>query len=307
MTQFCACNGTQLNTGVPNKQKIVSSGVKMFVSYMKADDGTENGILPNDTIDQTYLDGKINEVDPSKRWYPLGEFKQQEDVRGDAITESFSDGSSKITQQGVRTYLGWLLDYAPKYLENLKSFKCVDFGVYMVQSCGDVVGSVNSDGTLLKPIRVNKGSWNPTYVKGTSTVSPKIQLAFEYSMLEKDENLRVIPNTEITADLLNAEGLLELNAAITGIVATGFVAALTVDYDAFTDPSQSKVEGWVDADFKLFNNTTNLAVVITSVTEAPKGTYTFVIPAQTAADELELTNDLTAKPGYHLKETIIAV
>jgi len=56
----------------------------------------------------------------------------------------------------------------------------------------------------------------------------------------------------------------------------------------------------------LFNTTTNSAIVITSVTEAPEGTYAFLYPIQTAADVLRLSTDRTTgnKPGKFLEELI---
>ena len=47
-------------------------------------------------------------------------------------------------------------------------------------------------------------------------------------------------------------------------------------------------KGAVLADFDLYNDTATASVVITSVTESPDGTYTFVIPAQTSADSMTL-------------------
>jgi hypothetical protein len=305
--EFCACNGSILNTGVPNKQRVVASGVILVAVPMKADDGTFNQIANDAVIDQAYIDALINNDDESKRWYPIGEFKNQEDVRGDVVTESFNDGSSVITQQGVRTYTGWLINYAPAFIKALDSFKCVDFGVFVIDSCGAITGSLSVDGTKLNPIRVNNNHWNPQLIKATPTVSEKVQLMFEFSQLEKDKNLRVISETEITADLLNIEGLLPLKATISSESATGFVAALTVDYDLFLAASQDIVPAWTDADFALFNKTQNSSISITSVTEAPEGTYTFVIPSQSSADVLELTNVKTAgqKPGFGLKQEII--
>lgn len=304
MSNFCACNGTLNNTGIPSKQRAIQSGVRLFVVQMKADDGTENGIAPDDVIDQAYLDALINHADQSKRWYPIGTFQNQEDVRGDAITETFSDGSSAITQQGIRAYTGWLINYAAKYVENLASFRCVDFGVFIADSCGAIIGSIKRDESILKPVRVNAASWNPTYVKGTPAVSAKLSLGFEFSQLERDEYLRVISETEITADVLNAEGLLEVNGTASSIITTGFDLDLKVDFDEFLDASKTVVPGWVLADFVLFNETTGLPIVITSVTEGPDGTYAFVITAQSSADVLTLTNDLAVKQGFYLEETI---
>lgn len=304
--EFCACIGSILNTGTPTKQRVIASGVKLIAVRMKADDGTSNEIASNDVVDQAYIDALINNEDESKRWYPIGEFKNNEDVRADPVTESFSDGATMITQQGLRTFTGVLLNYAPAYLKALKSFKCQSFGLYVVDDCGGVTGSMTPDGTALRPIRVNEKSWNPSYIKASPTVGAKVQLAFEFSQLERDEYLRLISEDEIAGNVLDVEGLLPLKATVTGISTTGFVAALAVDYDIFQDASKEVVPGWVSADFALFNKTTNLAVAITSVTEAPEGTYTFVFPAQTSADVLELTNVKTTgqKPGFGLKETI---
>jgi hypothetical protein len=304
--EFCACNGTILNTGTPSKQRVIASGVKLIAVNMKADDGTENKILATDTVDQAFIDAAINNEDGSKRWYPIGVFKNQEDVRADAVSESFSDGSSVLTQQGVRTYTGWLINFAAAYLEALESFKCQSFGLFVVDDCGAITGSMTADGLSIRPIRVNQNSWNPTFVKATPTVSAKVQLTFEFAQIEKDKNLRLISEDEITGDLLDEEGLLPLKGTVSGITTTGFVVALKVDFDLFLDSSKEVVPAWVLADFALLNVTDNAAVTITSVTEAPVGTYTFVTPAQTAADVMTLTNVKTSalKPGFYLKETV---
>lgn len=301
---FCKCSATLSNTGAPSKQRVVNQGAKLIAVPIKADDGTFNVILNTDTIDQTFLDAKINNDDPSKRWYPIGEFKSVEDVRADPITEGFTDGSSGVSQQGVRTFVGWLLDFAPAYIENLGGFKCIKFGLYIIDECGNLQGSVSQDGLQLKPIKVNELSWNPTLVKGSPTAVEKVQLAFEFAQIEADSNLRVINEDEVTADLLAAEGLVVLDGAISSITTTGFFMALTIDFDDFLDLRE--VIAWVLADYDLFNVTTNLSIVITSVTEAPEGGYTFVFPIQTSADILRLKNNKTTglKPGFALEELI---
>ncbi len=305
--EFCACSGSLSNTGTPNKQRIAASGVRLVVVPIKADDGTFNQILATDTINEAYLQARLNDEDESKRWYPIGEFRNQEDIRADATTETLTSGENILTQQGLRTYTGWLINYAPVYIKALKSFRCRQFGVFVINDCGGLEGSITKDGTALRPIRVNKDNWNPTYVKKTPTTSAKVQLDFEFSQLEVDEDLRVIAKDEITADLLDAEGLLPIKGTVVGTpTTTGFVTSLTVDYDILVSASQEVVPGWLLADFALFNKTINLAVVPSSVTESPEGTYTFVIPAQSASDVLELTNLKTAgtKPGFALKQQI---
>jgi len=301
---FCKCSATLNNTGTPSTQRIVREGAKLIAVLIKADDGTLNVINDTDVIDQTFVDGKINEVDATKRWYPIGEFKSVEDVRADPTTESFTDGSSGVTIQGVRTFVGWLLDFAPKYIENLKNFSCNKFGLFIVDECGNLQGSISTDGTQLKPIKVNELSWFPTFVKASKAAVSKVQLAFEFSQIEADSNLRVLDETEVTADLAEVEGLLELEGVTSGITTTAFSTILTVDYDR--DFTPEKQIGFVITDFILFNTTTNLAIVITSVTEAPEGTYAFLFPIQTSADVLRLSTDRTTgnKPGKFLEELI---
>lgn len=302
---FCKkCSGTISNTGTPSKQRIIKEGEKIIVVPLKADDGTANVIVDTDVVDQAFLDAKINEIDPTKRWYPIGGFKSVVDERADPTTETFTDGSSAPTVQGVRAFVGWLLDFAPKYIDNLIGFSCQKFGLFIIDECGMPQGSISSDGTQLKPIKVNELSWFPTFVKTTKAAVSKVQLAFEFSQLESDANLRVLNESEVTADFLEAEGLLELNGDVSGESTTGFTIDLTIDFDRDFDPA--KVIAWIITDYILFNTTTNLPIVISSVTEAPEGKYTFVIPAQSSSDILRLTNDRTSgnKPGFALEELI---
>jgi hypothetical protein len=300
MSEFCSCDGFLGNTGTPSKQRAVSDSAILIAVPLVADDGTKNQISKSDVIDEAYVSAKINNVDPSKRWYPIGQFTNVTDERADPATESFSDGSSAIVQQGVRTYNGWLVGYAPNYIAQLDTFKCQEFGIFGVDSCGGLTGSISKDGLFLNPIRVNNASWNPgQYVKGSDSAAAKVTLSFEFSQLEKDKFLRQIVESEMTADLLAIEGLRDVNATISGESTTGFVAALTLPYDEFLNDVD--FTGLVVGDFDLFNVTDNAAVVITSTTEAPEGTYTFVIPAQDSSDVLRLR---TNKNGFWLEKLI---
>lgn len=303
---FCACGGSIRGTGKPSKQNIINGGVILIAVPVKADDGTFNEILASDTIDESFVQGKINEADPSKRWYPVGTFRNEEDTRADPVTESFNDGSSVVTQQGVRTFVGWLVNFSPVYLKALGSLRCQTFGVFMVDPCGNIIGKITQSGNALRPVKVNNGSWEPRYVKGTPTVSAKIQLSFEFDQTENDKNLRLIPATEIGINMLDVEGLLPLKVEnVTDTSATTLTFDLLVDYDQFLNGTKEPVVAWELADFSIRNKTTNSVVTITSVTESPEGTYVFVISPQTLGDVVEVTNNKTAKPGFDLRTDIV--
>ena len=68
---FCSCTENKKNTGqpscVPQKGSIA---FQIFVQYFDST-GAINSIQTTDTFDQTFLDGKINNPNKSKRWYPL--------------------------------------------------------------------------------------------------------------------------------------------------------------------------------------------------------------------------------------------
>ena len=88
---FCTCSSTLNNTGKTSKQTSVAAGKVLYAVQLKADDGTVNEIPSDVDFTQEYLDAKINETDETKRWFPIGTFVNNEDTRGDVITESFSD------------------------------------------------------------------------------------------------------------------------------------------------------------------------------------------------------------------------
>lgn len=301
MSLFCECDGTLQNTGVPGKQAVVQNAVKLIAVRMYADDGTRNQIDESDVINQAYVDALLQNADASKRWFPIGDFTNVTDERADPATESSSDGSNSVVQQGVRAFQGWLRSYSPKYIENLDSFKCNSFGVYGIDACGNLIGSISKDGTKLRPIRVNNSSWYARYVKASDTAVAKIQLNFEFSQLEQDKSLRIINENDMTAELLEVEGLKDMAGSVSGISTTGFVIALTLPWGQL---SKEDVVGLVAADFSLYNTTTASSIVITTVTEAPDGTYTFVIPAQTSADVLRLRTDPTNGSGFWIEELI---
>jgi hypothetical protein len=97
-------------------------GVKPIMVPLIADDGTENVItISTYTGTQVEWDARTENLDRSKRYYPLPEFKNVEDVKGDTIFESFNDTSNLFVQEGTRTYTGILPNETPNLLGNLKN------------------------------------------------------------------------------------------------------------------------------------------------------------------------------------------
>jgi hypothetical protein len=302
---FCDCTGTLANTGTPSTKRTIADGAKLFLVNMVADDGTKNGIDSGDVINQAYIDALVQNTDKSKRWYPVGKFTNVTDERADPTTESFDDGTTAITQQGVRTFTGWLLGLDAAYISKLRSFSCQRFGLYTVDECGNLVGSISKDGTKLYPIEVNDQSWEPRLIKTSNTAIGKIQLSFNFSQLENDSKLRMIKEDEMAddVDLLDTDGLLSAKAVLNGAATTtGFTVDLTVDYSGFLNPV--KVTGRLLAGFTAYNVTQATSITLTSATEAPEGTYAIVMPAQTAGDVIRLNGIAN---GIEIEDLLITI
>jgi hypothetical protein len=102
-----------------------------------------------------------------------------------------------------------------------------------------------------------------------------------------DGDLNFIKATDTNTNVLLLNGLLDVEIAISNEAVDGFTATLGYIYATVGDTTP--VEGLLVGDFELYNETSEAAIVITSVTESSEGVYDFVIPTQTAADVLTLT------------------
>jgi hypothetical protein len=156
---------------------------------------------------------------------------------------------------------------------------------------------MSTDGTKLYPIMVDKDTFQPTLIKATDTTVAKVQVSFEFSRIEKDENLKMINSQNIVGvDMLSVNGLLDGYVAITNDTVTSVTATISTSYGSFGSPI--KIEGLQLADFTLFNVTDNASVVISSLTETSAGVYVLDFAAQTAADSMRLT---ISKTGFSIE------
>ena len=117
----------------------------------------------------------------------------------------------------------------------------------------------------------------------------------DISQLEDDADLRMIEATNITANLLGVGGLVDVIAATPSNITTGgFEVQLNTPFGGVTSPIPA--EGMTITDFSIYNQTTMLAVVPTTVTESAVigGLYTFTFPAQTSLDVLLVSNTLVS-------------
>ena len=288
----CNCNAGLSNTGRPNCVPIQSVTSKLIMVALTANDGSANFIdltLPIPTWSDL-----VNEADASKRWFPLPNFENVELPKADSQFEEANSGRMVFLRQGKRSFTGelWAEDSSPTLLGKMQNNRCVDFGVYIVDVNGNLVGSKVGDG--LYPIPVDNPSFDPKLMFATDSTTQKIMVAFDFDRLFDESTMYMVTPTEAGINFNDLNGLVDVNF-VNGVVgATDYTADLQLDYGTAYNPILFK--GAVSADFALYNNTTASSVVVTSV-ENFDGNYTFTFVAQTAGDSLTLSVNKTGFDG----------
>lgn len=272
MSLGCNCNAGLSNTGRPNCVPIQSVTSKLILVPLQANDGTLNGIDLSAPI-PTWSD-LVNEVDASKRWFPTPGFENVELPKADSQFEEANSGRMVFLRQGKRSFSGelWAEDSSPTLLSKLQNNRCVDFGVYIVDVNGNLVGSkVNG---YLYPIPVDNPSFDPRYMFATDSTVSKIMVAFDFDRLFDEGTMYMITPTEAGINFNDLQGLIDVN--FTNQVETpntDVTYDLVFDYGTAYNPLQ--FIGAVLADFQLYNNTTASVVSLASVVENNDGNYTF--------------------------------
>jgi hypothetical protein len=286
---ICKCDVGLGNTGTPNCAPIASVLRKIYLIPTFDDAGNKNVIDLSVTLDDAYLTARLND-DADKRWFPLPVFENVVSERAESTFEEAPSGTRNCVRQGSRTLTGeiWGKDALPTLVGKIKEARCVDVSVIIIDGDGKIIanGDVKDPNTMC-PIKLDAQSIDAVWMAATDTTTQKLNVTFTFSDSEKDEDIYLIqPEVDFTFDALDAKGLLDICVVYSAESTTGFVADL---YNQYALKKSLKDPGLVIGDFSLYNNTTASSIVITSVTESPDGVYTFVIPAQTAADVLTLT------------------
>jgi hypothetical protein len=238
-----------------------------------ANDGTLNKLPLGTTITATTFTALVNQVDASKRWYPMPVFENVELPKADSVFEEANSGRKAYLRQGVRSFAGelWATNGTPQFLGKLQSDRCVKFGVYIVDVNGNLVGS--KVGTDLYPITVDNNSWDPKFMFATDSTVGKIMLGFDFDRLFDESTMWMITATEGLIDFNNLNGLLDVNYSTPTVVPT-----VSFNFNAFlsygTAINPLKFQGAVSADWVLTNLTTNLVVTATVTETATAGNYT---------------------------------
>lgn len=290
---FCNCGDGLGNTGTPNCQELMDVTRKIVLVQTYADDGTRNRIPKAGDFGEAEITALLNHEDPSKRWYPTTLLDNVEDVKGDNTYETLNSGKNLFIKEGIRTFKAVSVGQSATYVGKQNQAKCVEFGIYIIDKSRKLTGEVSSDGDYLDLIPVDNETFAVTLEKATDTTVQKAMISFEFSEQADDSKLKSITADELGFNVLNIEGLKDLNGVASLPLVESVTVTLTLDYGTFKNAFTAT--GFEEADFSAYNNTTSAAVVLTSVTEGDNGVYAIVTPTQTLADDIDIT---VSKDGY---------
>tara|TARA_R110002153_G_C13332476_1_gene498275 strand:- start:10947 stop:11855 length:909 start_codon:yes stop_codon:yes gene_type:complete len=296
----CDCKAGLSNTGRPGcvpVQGIVSS---MILVPLTATDGTKNGIDLSATL-PVWAD-LVNEADASKRWFPLPAFENVEVPKADSLFEEANSGRSAFLRQGKRSFTGelWAEDSTPTFLGKLQASRCVEFGIFIVDVNGNLIGT-EVDG-FLYPIPVDNSSWNPVFMFATDSTVQKIMLGFDFNRLFDDSTMYLITEAEAGINFNSLEGLIDV--VFTNVSATVTAVTLDANFAYGTALNKLPFAGALAADFAINNDTAASTINILSLLEGPDGTYviTYVVAdAPTVGDAITVSVN---KIGFNGKTTV---
>ena len=301
----CLC-GVMPTFGQPGCYQTMGYPVKIGFQDVKDSSGASNGILATDTLNDAFISALINNSDTSKRLMLTPSVVNFTGNREEMLTYTANNVNYKASEGNRPVQFEIIEGATPQLLGELKKLECRNIMFYGITDESQLTGN-GKDANLLRGYKVEKGTFDARFVGNQREDTARIVVSFVISIVEKDEDAAFIayePDSTadgiLTVDLLSYVDLIPVvMGAASSITTTGFVSKIDTIYGAKFDAAV--FSGGVLADFTLYNETTASSVTITSVTEAPDGTYTFVIPAQTSADVLTLT---FAKTGFYAASTL---
>jgi len=302
------CNIGMLNTGQTCVD--VMKIIKKFIAVQTYDStGAVNEIDTTVTLNAAYFAARVNDLDASKRWYPLPEVKNVVNERGDSLMETFGDQTKVFIEQGVRSVAAFIIasDAPPQMIRKIRSMRGIGISIFGVDKENNIIGKVGSTATTFAPIELESDTIDAILQMSQDGAIQKIKLSFDININEDDANLRMIKASEMSYNVSGLRGLIDVTSVITGITTTTFTAKLVTDGGSVITPVL--VKNLIDTDFvssddavtaKLFNETDNANIDITGdVVESPAGVYTFTFPAQTSGDIIVLK---PLKAGFDFTE-----
>lgn len=304
----CDCVSTLYNTGqlscIPERKR---DAYKIYVHYADST-GAINTIPKGTVIDETYVLGKLNNADPTKRWYITPKIENQSAPVPEMETESIGNQTFMTGEEikQAETFEHVRKTANPALLAFYNSAGCAELGEFSITRNGQVAGMNDGEGNLA-PRKLQDNSLVATYSKPVQGQSQKVMVSRTDDELENDAFLDFIDADQIaySALLWYAKQPIEITAYIVSATTTAMSFQLQSMGSVWL---KAPITGIVTADLvstddaatgELYNVTTDANEAGTLTYNAETLTYTFTYG--TAVDSDEIINLAITKEGYNFK------
>lgn len=296
MAELCKCTSKYANTGAPScSGSLIKASRRLIMVPKYADDGTLNKVSLPATLNAAYFNALINQADRSKRWYPLPKHVNAEITKAESVYETFGDGSKQFINEGVSNFKCVYPAQQPNFLSILKSGRCNDMAVFIIDKSGALVGLSNGEENVLYPFSLNKNTADAIMKWATDTTGTNIEYMFEFDTDQRDEEIVKIDMVDMVSVnlLVGYDGLIDAIKSQTSTGQASMVFKLYAKGGSAANPVA--ITGLLAANFALYNVTTSVAVTIVSCTESlvNKGEYTLTYSSQTIGNVIRITPTLT--------------
>ena len=242
-----------------------------------------NGVLPD-----AFVLAKVNESDPTKRWYfTPDKYESVTSSRTDSVIEDFPSGRKEKIQDGVPEFEGAWIGVDSVVASRASSFGCTASACFEVDVTGALRGELSTDALNFYPMAINKGSFDASpvgEVEGSNV--PRIVVKFQYSQTIIEGNFSIM-NASLTAtDLLKVSGLLDGNTVVMASTAvTATTVSINVPYDFIVYGNPNYIQGLdVTVDWELLDGVTPVTISGIVDFNADGSQYDFTFTSNPATD-----------------------
>jgi hypothetical protein len=280
----CQCGGGLGKLGTPNcvnQEKVKARSV--FLPLYDSE-GNRNSILNTDFVNgvlpDSYVQGKLDEIDASKRWNITPDtYEEVAPSRTDRITQTSSGGTIRELQKGVKTYDAQLWNVPTAWSSLINQGGCLELGEYTIDITGKLGGELSADGSELYPRAIQPQSLVAEDFDATNTEGQYTKLTYQLSRTADEAQFFAYGADALETDFLSARSLIQ--AELTG--GSGVTTATDVfvtlkDFAHNPVRGQDEIADWSVLDALL------APVTISAVEEVADGEYKLTItstPAET--------------------------
>mgnify|MGYP003644213255 CR=1 FL=1 len=257
--------------------------VRFGRTSLKDSTGAYNKIAEGTVVDKAFWDALVQNIDVTKRVHVSPLIKEFASEAPEKKYKEYPDGTKYELADGPRTITGTFPEVPFRFIKYLQSSACSSDGMWLLTDKGNYIG-YDRDGSgdsFPIPFKVLVGM-------GYFETSDDIQnVKFSLDIPNEVQDANLFP-TSATADLVNTNGLVQIEMKASAPSSTGYTISPNVyglDYTAL-----------LSTDISGYDETADAVIAVTSITRTG-GNYVvvFASPTSTNVVRIQETAVLTAK------------